>query len=80
MVVHRLIYEAVGHDVETVIVAGRVVMEDRRVLTVDEGAALAAAEREARAVVERAGLQGRLTPPGWGRLRLAYDQPIPLPE
>jgi cytosine/adenosine deaminase-related metal-dependent hydrolase len=80
MVVHRLIYEAVGHDVETVIVAGRVVMEDRRVLTVDEGAALAAAEREARAIVERAGLQAHLTPPGWGRLRLAFDQPITLPD
>jgi cytosine/adenosine deaminase-related metal-dependent hydrolase len=80
MVVHRLIYEAVGHDVETVIVDGRVVMEDRRVLTIDEGAALDAAEREARAIVERAGLHAHLTPPGWGRIRLAFDRPIPLPE
>jgi cytosine/adenosine deaminase-related metal-dependent hydrolase len=80
MIVHRLIYEAVGHDVETVIVDGRVAMEDRRVLTVDEGAALEAAERESRAIVERAGLHSHLTQPGWGRLRLAFDQPISLPE
>ena len=36
MVVHRLVYEAVGNDVETVIVDGRVLMEDRTVLSVDE--------------------------------------------
>jgi cytosine/adenosine deaminase-related metal-dependent hydrolase len=80
MIVHRLIYEAVGHDVETVIVDGRLVMEDRRVLTIDEDAALETAEREAWAIVERAGLHAHLTPPGWGRLRLAFDAPIPLPE
>jgi hypothetical protein len=66
--------------VETVIVDGRVVMEDRRVLTVDEPAALDAGEREARALVARAGLDSHLTPPGWGRTRLAYDQPVTFPE
>jgi 5-methylthioadenosine/S-adenosylhomocysteine deaminase len=80
MIVHRLIYEAVGHDVETVIVDGRIVMEDRRVLTIDEGAVLDRSEHEARSIVERAGLQAHLTPPGWGRVRLAFDQPILLPQ
>ena len=80
MVVHRLIYEANGHDVETVIVDGKVVMEDRRVLTVDEPAALDAGEREARALVARAGLEAHLTPPGWGRTRLAFDRPVTFPE
>ena len=36
MPVHRVICEAVGHDFEIVVVAGRVLMEGRRVLSVDE--------------------------------------------
>lgn len=80
MVVHRLVFEAVGQDVETVIVDGRVLMENRRVLTVDEDAALEEGEREARALVERAGLQAHLTPPGWGRTRLEFDRPVELPS
>ncbi|MBL8126572.1 MAG: amidohydrolase family protein [Chloroflexia bacterium] len=79
MIVHRLIHEAVGHDVETVIVDGRVVMEDRRVQTVDEEAILDAANQEATALVERAGLAAHLTPPGWGQLRRSFDQPIEYP-
>jgi cytosine/adenosine deaminase-related metal-dependent hydrolase len=80
MIVYRLIYEAVGHDVETVIVAGRPLMEERRVLTIDEPAALAEAEAEAWAIVERAGLQSHLTEPGWGRLRTTFARPLSLPE
>jgi 5-methylthioadenosine/S-adenosylhomocysteine deaminase len=80
MPVHRLIYEAVGHDVETVVVDGRVLMEGRRVLTVDEASILAEANAQARALVERAGLQAHLTDPGWGKLRLEYDRPVPLPD
>lgn len=80
MIVHRLIHEAVGHDVETVIVDGRVVMEDRRVQTVDEEAILDAANQEATALVERAGLAAHLTPPGWGQLRRSFDQPIEYPS
>jgi cytosine/adenosine deaminase-related metal-dependent hydrolase len=80
MIVHRLIHEAVGHDVETVIVDGRVVMEDRRVLTVDEEAILDAANQEASALVERAGLNSHLTPPGWGQTRRGFDHPIEYPS
>jgi cytosine/adenosine deaminase-related metal-dependent hydrolase len=80
MVVHRLIYEAVGNDVETVVVGGRVVMENRRVLTVDEEAALDAAQREGEAVVARAGLQSHMGDPGWGKTRLTFDAPVAFPE
>ena len=80
MVVHRLVYEAVGQDVTTVGVAGRLLREERRVLTVDEPAALDFAEQEARAVVARAGLESHLTPPGWGQVRATFDRPIELPS
>jgi 5-methylthioadenosine/S-adenosylhomocysteine deaminase len=36
----QLAYALKGSDVETVVIAGRVVMRDRRVLTVDEAAAI----------------------------------------
>ena len=80
MVVHRLVLEAVGHDVETVVVDGRVVMEDRRVTTVDEAAVLEEANREAWAIVERAGLRSHLTPPGWGMTRRVFDRPAAFPS
>jgi len=53
MVVHRLIYEAVGHDVETVIVGGRILMQDSRIASVDTDAILEEGEREAWELVER---------------------------
>lgn len=80
MVVHRLIYEAVGGDVEMVMVDGRILLDKHRVLTVDEEAALVAGEEQAWALVDRAGLRPHLNDPGWGRLRLGFDEPVPLPE
>jgi cytosine/adenosine deaminase-related metal-dependent hydrolase len=80
MVVHRLILEAVGADVETVIVDGRIVMEDRRILTVDEGSILNEAQREAVDLVARAGLTAHLSEPGWGKTRLEFDRPVELPS
>jgi cytosine/adenosine deaminase-related metal-dependent hydrolase len=80
MVVHRLIYEAVGQDVETVIVDGRVVMRDKKVLTTDMDAALDEGEQQARALVERAGLHSHLTDPGWGRLSRSFDAPVGFPQ
>jgi cytosine/adenosine deaminase-related metal-dependent hydrolase len=79
MVVHRLVYEAVGNDVQTVVVDGRVVMDDRNVLTVDEASVLDRAEEESTKLIERAGLQVHLHEPGWGRLRLEFDRPVQLP-
>ena len=35
-VINTIVYAANGHDVETVIIDGRVVMRDRKILTVDE--------------------------------------------
>ena len=80
MVVHRLIYEAVGADVETVIVDGRIVMEGRVVKTIDEAAALDEGDAEARRTIARAGLASHVTEPGWGKLRLEFDTPVKLPQ
>jgi 5-methylthioadenosine/S-adenosylhomocysteine deaminase len=49
----NLVYSASGHEVRTVIVAGKVVMRDRRVLTVDEAAIRAEAQAQAEAVSRR---------------------------
>ena len=80
MVVHRLIHEANGHDVETVIVDGKLVMEDRKVLSIDEAGALDLGQEESLKLIERAGLQSHLHEPGWGKLRLEFDAPVQLPS
>lgn len=55
-IVPNLVYAATGHEVDTVIVAGRVLMEGRRLLTADEKAvrweALSASESLSRSVLE----------------------------
>ena len=71
MPVHRLVYQATGHDVSDVVVAGRLVMRGRRILTVDEDEVLDRVERVYRVFMERAGL-ARLAQPGglfWGAAR-----------
>jgi 5-methylthioadenosine/S-adenosylhomocysteine deaminase len=80
MPVHRLIHSASGQDVETVIVEGKIVMEDRVVKTVDMAAALENGEREARLLVARAGLEDHLTGPGWGKTRHSFDVPPRMPD
>jgi 5-methylthioadenosine/S-adenosylhomocysteine deaminase len=80
MVVHRLVLQAVGRDVETVIIDGRFAMRDRKVINVDMEAALAEAEAQAYALVERAGIQNHLTSPGWGMVQRTFDAPIVFPE
>lgn len=62
----RLVNHASGHGVETVIVDGRVRMEDRVVLGVDEAAILAGAE-----TYERTGLDdpNPKHPDTWHRVR-----------
>ncbi|MFQ3622228.1 MAG: amidohydrolase family protein [Acetobacteraceae bacterium] len=71
MPVHRLVWFARGSDVRDVIVDGRVLMRDRAVPHLDEGAILAEAAEETEAMLARSGL-GHLieTDPGWGRVRL----------
>jgi len=72
MPLYRLAYFANGNDVSTVLVNGRVLMRDRRVLTVNEDSVLTLAQREADAAIRRTGLERLMdTPAGfWGRSRL----------
>lgn len=72
MPVYRLVYYANGEDVSTVLVDGRVLMRDRKVLTVDEEKILTAAQRESDLAVNRAGLKGLdALPEGfWGSTHL----------
>lgn len=84
MSVHRLVHEAAGQDVETVFVDGRVLLEGRRPMTVDEDDVLEAAEAESRAVIARAGLEPFMTPPDgfWGGAyaRLSDDRAEHIPR
>ena len=54
--VKALVYSARGGDVRDVVIDGRIVMRDREVLTVGEGALLVEAERVARRCAARAGV------------------------
>jgi len=71
MPLYRVAYFANGNDVSTVLVNGRVLMRDRRVLSVNEDSVLLMAQREADAAIRRTGLQPLMaTPEGfWGRSR-----------
>ena len=80
MFAHQLIYEAVGHDVVSVIVDGQVVMRDRRVMSVDMEDVLSLGEEESLRMISRAGLEPHLTPPGWGLARTTFDQPLEFPR
>jgi 5-methylthioadenosine/S-adenosylhomocysteine deaminase len=51
-----LVYSAQGTDVETVIIDGRLVMQNRKLLTIDEPAIIEAANRESELLMVRAGL------------------------
>ena len=78
--VHRLIAQGTGHDVESVMVDERMIMENRRITSVDEGLALDEGNRIARELVARAGLEPHLRDPGWGQLYRTFDAPLDLPE
>lgn len=54
--VSSLVYSAIGSEVETVIIDGRIVMEDGRMQTVDEGDALRSAQHAADQLLTRAGM------------------------
>jgi cytosine/adenosine deaminase-related metal-dependent hydrolase len=60
--VNTLVYSASGASVRTVLVDGRIVIDDGRVATVDERDVVGRAERLARPYLERAGLAPR---PRW---------------
>jgi len=70
-VVNNLVYAAgAARDVETVIVDGRLVVENHRLLTLDEEAILAQAEAYAFARFERAGL----AVPPYHRIQKSLDK------
>lgn len=77
--VHRLIAQATGSDVASVMVDGKFVMRDRKPLLVDEAAALAEGNRLARELVARAGVAEHLRDPGWGQIHRSFTAPITLP-
>lgn len=60
-IVPNLVYSASGSEVETVIIDGQVVVEDHKLLTVDEAAEIAAANRAAAKICRR------LEETGWER-------------
>lgn len=63
MPLYRVVYFANGNDVHTVIIDGRVVLEDRRALTVNENDVLDTAQRETELMLERTGLAHLLDMP-----------------
>ena len=66
MPLYRLVCFALGSDVDTVLVGGRVVMRDRVVQTASEDAVMDAATREIGLALARTGLQHMTaTPPGF---------------
>jgi cytosine/adenosine deaminase-related metal-dependent hydrolase len=71
MPVHQLVYEASGHDVETVIVNGKILIEQGKVLCVDEAALLEQAQELSDRTVRDAGLEPLTTRPEgfWGHAR-----------
>lgn len=75
MPVHRLIYAAVGQDVTTVIVGGKILMEDRKVLSVSEKDILQEAQQETLRTIERADLHRHMKLPAtfWGHARMTLD-------
>jgi cytosine/adenosine deaminase-related metal-dependent hydrolase len=78
MPVHNVVYHAQGADVETVIIDGKLVLDEHKVTTVDEEALLEAADRESRETITRAGLTGFYNKPAWGKAYLSIDEPLDL--
>jgi hypothetical protein len=68
------VYNATGSDVSDVCVAGRLVVEGRKVLTIDEAATLERVQGVYACFVERAGLQETRKNPErfWGVSRSSH--------
>jgi 5-methylthioadenosine/S-adenosylhomocysteine deaminase len=54
-----LVYSTETSDVRTVVIAGRVIMKDRELLTLDESSVVKNANREAAELIKRAGIKDR---------------------
>jgi cytosine/adenosine deaminase-related metal-dependent hydrolase len=75
----RVTYFANGNDVDTVVVDGRLVLENRKAVLVDEDAILDRAQAECELLIERLGLRDLLKTPDtfWSHVR-ATDQIRPI--
>ena len=64
-VVNLLVYSAVGDDVDTVIVNGKIIMAHRRILTLDEGKIMEEAQAAAEELLECTGVDREIFPWRW---------------
>lgn len=76
MPVHKLMLYAAGQDVDHTIVNGRLLMENRRVISVDEEAVIDEAQKESLETIRRAGAEKFLEPCDtfWGHARMYCDR------
>lgn len=72
MPVHRLVQQATGRDVDTVIVGGEVLLAGGVPTKVDTSEIVARSEDTARRHLEAGGLAEHLTDPGWGQIRRVF--------
>jgi 5-methylthioadenosine/S-adenosylhomocysteine deaminase len=74
--IHRLVHQVLGSDVDTVIVDGQIILQDRKVMTIDEEDILKEAEGEATRTLEQAGLEKFLKLPSnfWGSNRVILTE------
>jgi 5-methylthioadenosine/S-adenosylhomocysteine deaminase len=63
----NFVYSGSGEDVDTTIVDGRILMEHRKLTTLDEAAIMRKATGAAERVQERSGLGKRKTPWHWSK-------------
>ena len=56
-IIANLVYASVGSDVETVMINGKIVMEEKSILVADEEAILSEAEERGRALLEKTGIR-----------------------
>ncbi len=71
MVPQRVVYQVTGHDVDTVMVDGKILMEGRKVKSVNEKKVLQDAQRAGERMVERSGVAPFMGMPDrfWGNSR-----------
>jgi cytosine/adenosine deaminase-related metal-dependent hydrolase len=64
----RMVYQASGHDVDTVIVNGRILMREKKIEHLEEQEILARAQEEAWRALRRLGIEAAASLPGrfWG--------------
>ncbi|GFZ76877.1 amidohydrolase family protein [Nesterenkonia alkaliphila] len=72
MPVHRLMYQATGADVHTVLVAGEVLLDDGCAVRVDEQEVIDLAQEQASRALVDGGLEQHLADPGWKQVRRVF--------